>query len=946
LGKDEASRLSDWAEDLTDSQRLYAALDVYATRLAYQTIMSKLSPVDLVKPRRMKDLEVGTKVVVVARGRADSIAGGDIREVSGEGNWCVLASSEAGTRASTITKRGRVVVRVREVYEPGAPLPYADMHGEKGKTLESALQQPDYDMLVDWQCLRMLQYPPLQPPPPLTTAAAPARDLEARMRLEARDREIIEQDERVVAALRAAAPHDLPLPPEDEEDEDEVGGHSTPPAAGRGEAAGQARPRHAGDGAVEVDGSGGGAGATGPDGATAPMDVVPPQEVAHPISSSAATAQANHRAHPGQPGQPAVPSSAPRAPATAEANHRAGAQPGHPAAPATAERVSRRKRAVFKCGCRVKCDVYHWLQRILETILKTHGAFQYLCARLSDAVFIVDPDDLERVRQVVMRTMDLKDDKEWRRYMNQHWWKLLKHCRRYISPPEELVKRLEIVFELYNDLPDAKTCEPLFRPETHKRWAAFIEHARKGCLSDPDPADLPLYFVASHTKTGLPVYGCCRGTVDLEGYHQKIRDLVEGWNVGIEHVDLSIREFNFRWNLSMEAKHLGMDGDLINFYELERVEAILEIAQYWWEEPLFPTFRSSASCSSTGETFGLLDRGGSAVNQDEEPPMIESEGAAAIERLEEEEEEEEEGCADRGEAGEVSNDGEGSESTEGSPARDGATEGETAALRQHQSLEEKYAPRGSSTYYAQYCKQDPPQRIKTEAERTYFREEKDKYLVTAVGKVAGDFIEDGYNFTRFTESWNRHIQRNPVKDMFRKSVKQLVDFWRMWVIVQNRISTMEERAPQENQMRRDFRATHPQEVGINQGVQTATRPPPRKPLIRPTSPAAPPLSVQQAPRPPPAPPVSTPLPMQQPPRTPLIRWPAPAPAALGMQAMQQAPQPPPGLPLNPLMGTPQALPPWALPGPPGIGLLPPVAWQNNQASMDRQAWHLFVIYID
>jgi hypothetical protein len=213
LGKDEASRLSDWAEDLTDSQRLYAALDVYATRLAYQTIMSKLSPVDLVKPRRMKDLEVGTKVVVVARGRADSIAGGDIREVSGEGNWCVLASSEAGTRASTITKRGRVVVRVREVYEPGAPLPYADMHGEKGKTLESALQQPDYDMLVDWQCLRMLQYPPLQPPPPLTTAAAPARDLEARMRLEARDREIIEQDERVVAALRAAAPHDLPQPP-------------------------------------------------------------------------------------------------------------------------------------------------------------------------------------------------------------------------------------------------------------------------------------------------------------------------------------------------------------------------------------------------------------------------------------------------------------------------------------------------------------------------------------------------------------------------------------------------------------------------------------------------------------------------------------------------------------------------------------------------------------
>jgi hypothetical protein len=222
----------------------------------------------------------------------------------------------------------------------------------------------------------------------------------------------------------------------------------------------------------------------------------------------------------------------------------------------------------------------------------------------------------------------------------------MKHCRRVVAPPEVLVPRLVRLKELFAGLPDAKTRSIFFSAKAEQRWRAFLDHAVRGCISDPDPQVVPLYFIAGWSRAGLPIYGCSRGTVDLEGYHQKIESLLEGYRVGPEHSDAVLREFNFRWNLAMEAKYLGLHGDLRGFFELERVDAIQTATDGWWEEPVYAMHRHTETYADTGEHFGLIDlpeaggEGGDGLPA--VVPMVEDEAAALREEAEEEEEEEQE----------------------------------------------------------------------------------------------------------------------------------------------------------------------------------------------------------------------------------------------------------------------------------------------------------------
>lgn len=56
---------------------------------------------------------------------------------------------------------------------------------------------------------------------------------------------------------------------------------------------------------------------------------------------------------------------------------------------------------------------------------------------------------------------------------------------------------------------------------------------------------------------------------------------------------------------------------------------------------------------------------------------------------------------------------------------------------------------------AEMCKRAPCLRVEAQEEREYFKEKRDSYLESAVGKDAGDVIDDGYNFTKFAQGWNK-----------------------------------------------------------------------------------------------------------------------------------------------------------------------------------------------
>ena len=128
----------------------------------------------------------------------------------------------------------------------------------------------------------------------------------------------------------------------------------------------------------------------------------------------------------------------------------------------------------------MKVDPLHWMDRILRELATDHGAYTYFCARLSDTIFLADPEDLASVKAVLMGILkDVNTEKEWRAHMNKNWKYVLRFCRRYIPKPDVLVPRLQRLHELFADIRDAKTNRPLFGKKAEKAWKNLIDHAAK-----------------------------------------------------------------------------------------------------------------------------------------------------------------------------------------------------------------------------------------------------------------------------------------------------------------------------------------------------------------------------------------------------------------------------------------------------------------------------------
>jgi hypothetical protein len=84
------------------------------------------------------------------------------------------------------------------------------------------------------------------------------------------------------------------------------------------------------------------------------------------------------------------------------------------------------------------------------------------------------------------------------------------------------------VADLYRDVVDAKTGKVFFGPKGLKEYKSVLKHIEKNCLSDIPKINY--YIQVGIDSKGIPILKCIRGTSALEGLHQKLRQLLQGFS--------------------------------------------------------------------------------------------------------------------------------------------------------------------------------------------------------------------------------------------------------------------------------------------------------------------------------------------------------------------------------------------------------------------------------
>ena len=166
---------------------------------------------------------------------------------------------------------------------------------------------------------------------------------------------------------------------------------------------------------------------------------------------------------------------------------------------------------------RIKLDAFHWFQRVSNATSKQHVLFELFMACLRDAVFYLDPREIERYRAA--KVAEGMSQEEADRLPKSYFIKYGK-CVRIIPSRTELAIRVQSAIEIFDGLADADG-NVLLTPKAKKQLANNLEHIWLDCLSDPDGVNM--YYDISKSDGGAPHLATVRGTSQLEGYHKQIR---------------------------------------------------------------------------------------------------------------------------------------------------------------------------------------------------------------------------------------------------------------------------------------------------------------------------------------------------------------------------------------------------------------------------------------
>ena len=160
------------------------------------------------------------------------------------------------------------------------------------------------------------------------------------------------------------------------------------------------------------------------------------------------------------------------------------------------------------------------------------------------------------------------------------------------------------VIELYKDIIDGKTGQPLFNSKAAKVHRSTLKHIRWNCLSDIPGVS---YCVqVGEDKHGIPLLKCTRGTSAIEGLHQKLRNLVRGYSNSPRFVRAIVFEFTCRWNHDLEIAARSLPKECEHFYEGSALEKEIQIMNKWSSDfDVHPEWNSTKDFSCTGEHFGV-----------------------------------------------------------------------------------------------------------------------------------------------------------------------------------------------------------------------------------------------------------------------------------------------------------------------------------------------------
>jgi hypothetical protein len=254
-------------------------------------------------------------------------------------------------------------------------------------------------------------------------------------------------------------------------------------------------------------------------------------------------------------------------------------------------------------GSRVKQDIVHIFLRFSRVLKKAHGAFALFMARLSDVFFIPSQDDLELIKDLLKQN-GFSDDQ-----IKQKTWQYFKRrVRRSVPPPNVLERDFNRTVNMFANLKDAKTGKQLFGKKAWNLYSSTLKHIKKGCLSDIE--GLTYYVQIGEDSMGIPLFKCVRGTNGVEGFHQKIRQLVRGFNVSPRFAITLLHEFIARWNHDIDVRILGLPRKYANFYDGWVIEDEIKEVVQWGElnTIVHGDWNNTKDFVCPDEAFGLIHR--------------------------------------------------------------------------------------------------------------------------------------------------------------------------------------------------------------------------------------------------------------------------------------------------------------------------------------------------
>jgi hypothetical protein len=260
----------------------------------------------------------------------------------------------------------------------------------------------------------------------------------------------------------------------------------------------------------------------------------------------------------------------------------------------------------------VKGDAFHIINAYKRTIKKKHGMYPTFCGLLRDAIFMVDPDEMERERQKLSDALFTnpqsrchndreKADNEAKRRLYCPGSKVLQDKQRVIPPPSILLPRVKKAVELCANAKDAATGEILFSKQTWNVHVNACLHFDKGCYSDK-PGFRYYYFTTS--KTGKQQLMCVRGTSALEGFHKHLRRIFPGFHTAPLLATCLLALFVYRWNMDRAVERGLIPEEYADWYEHELVVNLQQLApKIAGVERLHDDFLNCEDFLDTGETF-------------------------------------------------------------------------------------------------------------------------------------------------------------------------------------------------------------------------------------------------------------------------------------------------------------------------------------------------------